>query len=175
LDFNKEALAKSAEGLDRIYGALEKYNSGVSRKSSIKKSDKSGLLQNAHDEFLEAMCDDLNTPKAMAVLFDLTRKLNSMDPNDRQAADVHYTLLHLGELLGLFKIPPHQWFKTPRIREMSAVVDVLGDKEIDTLIEQRKQAREDKNWDLADEIRDKLQAASILLEDRDGKTIWRRK
>ncbi len=175
LDFNHEALAKSAEGLDRIYGAMEKYLSVAPREQLENSRNKSILIQSEIDTFLEAMCDDLNSPKAIAVLFELTRKLNSLEASSDEAGAVYGTLLHLGEILGLLRIPADQWFKTPRIRTIAASNEGLSDDEIDSLIDQRNQARKGKNWELADKIRNQLQDASIVLEDRDGKTVWRRK
>ncbi len=133
------------------------------------------VLEEYRTEFLEAMCDDLNTSKAIAVLFELTRKLNILDFADNEIVDVYHTLLFLGDMLGLLKKPADQWFKTPRIREDFSEKGALSDDDIEALIEQRYQARIDQNWSLADGIRDQLQAASIHLEDRDGKTVWRRK
>lgn len=170
IDFSKEALAKSLEGLDRIYGALEKYLSNRNAGSNDGE-----ILQPAKDEFLEAMSDDLNSPKAIAVLFDLTRELNKLDVESKEAADIYYTILQLGKMLGLFQVDAIEWFKTPRIKSDGPTAGQLSDEEIDNLLEQRKQARADKDWALADKIRDQLQEASIVLEDRDGKTVWRRK
>ena len=175
LDFSKEALAKSGEGLDRIYGALEKYESANLKKSI--KVDESGDLQmeEFRTRFLQAMCDDLNSPRAIAVLFDLTKKMNSLKADDLLTHSVYRCLIELGHVLGILKVPALQWFKTPRIKRDVSEDSALGDDEIDKLISQRKQAREDKDWKLADSIRDRLQEASILLEDRDGKTNWQRK
>jgi cysteinyl-tRNA synthetase len=175
IDFNKEALAKSGEGLDRIYGGLEKYTSTVSKESESAARENGKVLEQYRSEFLEAMCDDLNTPKAIAVIFDLIRKLNTLDSSSLEAADIYHTILYLGKILGLLQTPADQWFKTPRIMGEEAVEDGLGDAEIDDLIAKREQARSDKDWALADSIRDQLQAASIHIEDRDGKTVWRRK
>jgi len=175
IDFNKEALAKSAEGLDRIYGALEKFTSNISDDQEKSARKVGTVLEEYRREFLEAMCDDLNTPKAISVLFELTRKLNSLIPADEDATNVYCTLLFLGDLLGLLKKPADDWFKTPRIKEDVPESSALSDDDIDALIKQRNQARTDKNWSLADSIRDQLQAAAIHLEDRDGKTVWRRK
>jgi cysteinyl-tRNA synthetase len=77
-------------------------------------------------------------------------------------------------MLGLLQVSPEQWFKSPRIKGEESPTDGLSDAEIDELIKKRKQARMDKDWALADSIRDQLQAASIHIEDRDGKTVWRR-
>lgn len=174
LDFSSEALEKSAEGLDRLYGALEKYESAVeSAREAVLQS--SSVLEEARGEFLEAMCDDMNSPKAIAVLFELARKLNRSEPGSSEAANLYGTMIELGSILGLLNDTGEQWFKTPRIRGPEEDSGNLSDEEIDRLIEQRKQARKEKNWDLADKIRDQLNDASIILEDRDGKTIWRRK
>ncbi|MBU3914206.1 cysteine--tRNA ligase [bacterium] len=173
LDFSKEAFEKSAEGLDRIYGALEKFESSGLKTQATSADDNS--LEDYRARFLEAMCDDMNSPQAIAVLFELTRMMNSARMDDPAAASIYKTLLELGEILGILKVPAVQWFKTPRIQKEEAEAGALSDEKIERLIEQRKQARTDKDWGLADKIRDQLLAASILLEDRDGKTTWRKK
>ena len=175
IDFNPEALAKSAEGLDRIYGALEKFESAVSEETRQAAIKEGKIVEPYRNDFLEAMSDDLNSPQAIAVLFDLTRKLNSVDPHQQEAFNLYHTLLHLGDILGILKTPSGQWFKTPRIKEQAAKDEALSDEKIEELIEQRRQARANRDWATADNIRDQLQAANIHLEDRDGKTVWRRK
>lgn len=171
LDFSQEALVKSAEGLDRIYGALEKCKSGETVKNEFDDSVKE-QIEAIRSKFLEAMCDDLNSPQAIAVMFELTRSMNSAPKNDPLAQAQYELILDLGEILGILKVKPTDWFKTPRIKKER---EGLSDGEIDQLLVERKQAREEKNWEMADKIRDQLNAESILLEDRDGKTIWRRK
>lgn len=173
LDFSREALLKSAEGLDRIYGALEKFESCHGRPEID--SETPGFEETAawYDPFMAAMCDDMNTPQAIAVIFELTRKLNSLSTDDPQAAAHYQRLRQLGDILGVLRVPAEQWFRVPRIaREES---EGLSDEEIDQLIERRNQARAEKDWATADAIRDQLAAAAIQLEDRDGKTFWQRK
>ncbi|MBU2513956.1 cysteine--tRNA ligase [bacterium] len=174
IDFSHTALLKSAEGLDRIYGALERYASNVTEEQERIAREHGKVLQADYDQFLEAMADDLNSPQAIAVLFDLTKRLNTLEPVSSDATNVYYTLLKLGEMLGILRIPAVQWFKTPRIK-INGSTKKLSDEEIETLLKERRQARADKNWELADQIRDQLQAASIHLEDRDETTVWRRK
>ena len=171
LDFSDAAVESRLEGLDRIYGALEKYESN---KVAVATSDSvfdEKQLEVYHQRFLQAVADDLNTPQAIGVLFELTRALNSIDNQDPLAKALYQEILDLGRILGILRIQTSQWFKIQRIRKGGSD---LSDAEIDQLIEERRQARVDKNWTLADEIRDKLQAASIQLEDREGKTFWRR-
>lgn len=174
IDFNKEALIKSAEGLDRIYGALEKFCSNNSVEAEKNARENGKMLDESKTEFLAAMCDDLNSAKAIAVLFDLTKKLNTLDASSPEAADVYHTLIELGGIFGILKVPAAEWFKSPRIKEQAESSDGLSDEEIDNLLEQRQQARQNKDWATADKIRDQLQEANIILEDRDGKTVWRR-
>lgn len=171
LDFSEAAVESRLEGLDRIYGALEKFESNKAAKSSAESDFDKKQLEEHHQRFLQAIADDLNTPQAIGVLFELTRVLNSIDNQDPVAELLYKEILDLGDILGILKISPSQWFKAQRIKKTGSG---LTDTEIDQLIEDRRQAREDKNWQRADEIRDQLQAASIQLEDREGKTFWRR-
>jgi len=171
IDFSKEALIKSAEGLDRIYGAMEKFEAVETAKIDSDDSVKEKIAA-YRQRFMEAMCDDLNSPQAIAVMFELARSMNSASDSDPLASAQYQLLLELGDVLGIFKVKPSDWFKTPRIKKECGG---LSDEEIDQLLIERKKAREDKNWEMADKIRDQLNAESILIEDRDGKTIWRRK
>ena len=172
LDYNEEALVKSADGLDRIYGALEKYQQTYGGQDNKTTETKAKQTKSYHKKFMGAMCDDLNTPLAIAVLFDLTRNLNSRMSDAVLAKTYYQALINLGSILGILKSDPLNWFKTPRIQKADSN---LSDLEIESLIQQRIQARADKNWAEADKIRDQLDEASILVEDKDGKTTWRRK
>jgi len=172
LDFSRAALIKSAEGLDRIYGALEKFESASGRPAVEAELPGSGDTETYWDRFMAAMTDDLNTPQAMAVLFDLTKVLNTMQADDPLMTATYHRLRQLGNMLGILQVPAEQWFKTPRIAQEASG---LSDDEIDQLIEKRNRARDEKDWAMADQIRDQLNDASIQLEDRDGKTFWQRK
>jgi len=131
-------------------------------------------------KFYLAMDDDFNTAGAFAVIFDLTRELNkAIDQTDRDSAGrLSQTLLHFGKVLGLLKLDPKHFLG------MDAVADgntnqVVGSGEltvldINTLIAHRNQAKVEKNFDRADNIREQLRENGILIEDTsDGKTTWR--
>ncbi|MBT6610751.1 MAG: cysteine--tRNA ligase, partial [Deltaproteobacteria bacterium] len=169
LDFSKAALTKSAEGLDRIYGALEKYESAKGRPETVPGTPDTGTVEIYRQRFMSAMGDDLNTPQAIAVLFDLTKMMNSSGRDDSEG---YFMLRQLGGILGILQTPAAQWFKVPRIAKEE---EGLSDEAIEALLEKRIQARTEKDWALADKIRDQLNEASIQLEDRDGKTFWQRK
>lgn len=103
---------------------------------------------------LDALNDDLNTPLAVAKMHELRGK----------------TLHNAAKPLGLLHENPDAWFKwTPEQGE------TLGDGRIEALIQEREQARRDKDFETADRLRAQLDAAGVILEDRGGKTRWRRK
>jgi len=173
VDFSEKSVESSVEGLDRIYGALEKFELKYGREKALALPGGHSQIANHQHHFMEAMADDLNTPQALAILFELTKMLNLVQEDEERAAVIYKVLIELGEMLGLFQVPAVDWFKTPRIRHEGD--DALSDADIDALIAARKEARAAKDWARADEVRDQLADASIQIEDRDGQTYWKRK
>jgi cysteinyl-tRNA synthetase len=126
-------------------------------------------VEEARRRFHEAMDDDFNTAAAIAALFDLAREANSAVASGtgacledlKEAAAVFRTLA--GGVLGL-------------VREETGEADQeLARQLIEILISLRSALRARKDFALADEIRDRLAAAGIELEDRPGETVWRRR
>ena len=115
-----------------------------------------------HEKFIEAMDDDLNTPRALAVLFDMSRDINRARGGDRDISDAQSSLKELTEVLGLTLEEPDS--------DQSADVDAL----IDLLIDTRTGLRAAKQYDLSDSIRDRLAALGYVLEDNPGGTTWKR-
>jgi cysteinyl-tRNA synthetase len=117
-------------------------------------------------DFIAALDDDLNTPQALAVLFNLARDANrSTDPAERAALAAR--LRASGALLGLLGTDPDAWF-------MTEVSDGLSAEQIETLLAARRAARASRDFKLADQIRDQLVEAGILIEDSAEGTRWRR-
>ena len=114
------------------------------------------------EKFIEAMDDDLNTPRALAVLFDMSRDINRAREGDRDISDAQSALEELTEVLGLTLEEPDS--------DQSADVDAL----IDLLIDTRTGLRAAKQYDLSDSIRDRLAALGYVLEDNPGGTTWKR-
>jgi cysteinyl-tRNA synthetase len=115
---------------------------------------------------IDALEDDLNTPKALAEMFGLAKSLNkATDDAKRQALAA--TLLAAGELMGLIRSDPEEWFASVADNELSAA-------DIDALLVERKEARSAKDFSKADAIRDKLAEQGIAIEDGAGGTRWRR-
>ncbi len=157
LDWTDEGLAQAKRMLDRLYGALRSL------------ADVDADPDAAPDrDFLDALEDDLNTPKALAALFELVRRANTeTDPAARRA--IKGALLSSASLVGLLTQDPEAWFEG----EASAA-DGPSAEEVESLIEARKAARAAKNFAEADRIRDDLAARGVVLEDGAGGTKWRR-
>jgi cysteinyl-tRNA synthetase len=148
LDFNDELIAQSVKNLDRLYGALRDA-------SDIQVSDISAADVPAG--FLAALCDDVNTPKALAELFVLANDLST--PEKKRA------LLAAGQVMGLLQQDPDAWFATDDSH--------LDKAEVERLIAARQSARQAKDYAAADAARDQLTALGVVIEDTADGTIWR--
>ncbi len=156
LDWNDGAIADARRKLDRFYGAL-RDTAHVAPASGVR----------APESFVAALEDDLNTPAALAELFELVRELNKATDAVDQAR-FKAQLLDAGLLLGLLQQDPATWFAT------ATADDSLNAADIETLIAQRATAKKAKNFAEADRIRDELKAEGVLIEDSAQGTRWRR-
>jgi cysteinyl-tRNA synthetase len=122
-------------------------------------------------QFEAAMNDDFNTPEAIAALFDLAREANKARQSDPEAAaGLAAVLRELGGALGLLEADPEEFLQGGA----SDSAEGLSYEAIEALIQQRLDARKNKNWAEADRIRNELKAQGIVLEDGPGGTTWRR-
>ena len=121
--------------------------------------------------FNEVMDDDFNTPKAIALLHELAHDANRIKENDSvRTQELASTLKMLAGVLGLLQDSPEEFLKRGAGSDKSG----LSDDEIKSMLEQRKQARNDKDFAEADRIRDLLTSQGIILEDSASGTIWQR-
>ena len=156
LDWSGEAIESARRMLDRLYGAVRGIKvSGNARADAV-----------IPPALIEALEDDLNTPKALAELFVLARALNKSDDKDEQER-LAAALYASGELMGLLGNDPEQWFAGHVEGELPA-------EEIEALIEQRNAAKARRDFELADSIRDKLKEVGITIQDSREGTTWRR-
>lgn len=155
LDWNDDVLQQARSSLDRLYGTLRDLE-------SLEVPEDIGDQIPA--AFKAALYDDLNTSKALAELFALSKQANTSQ-DETQRIKLKAALLQSGEWLGLLRQDPQTWFKGAN--------DEVDAAEIDRLIEERIVARQNKEWARADEIRDILTEKRVLLEDGADGTRWR--
>ncbi|MDR3511876.1 MAG: cysteine--tRNA ligase [Caulobacteraceae bacterium] len=154
LDWTGDLLAQAQRSLDRLYGALRRaadLETGGGEPTAA---------------FLEALGDDLNTPRAFAELFALAKTLEtSTDAAERAAAKS--ALLAAGALMGFLQVDPDAWFEGGADEALKAKVEGL--------LKTRFEARKAKDWATADEIRDELNALNVVVMDGPDGATWRLK
>jgi cysteinyl-tRNA synthetase len=158
LDFTREKVAEAKNQLDRLYGALR----------AVEEIDAVG--SEPSEALMAALRDDINTPLALAALHEVGTALNkavAAEPHDDALiARFKGQLLAGGGLLGLLESDPEIWFQGGGTDDAA---------EIEGLIVERADARKAKDFARADQVRDKLDAMGVILEDGAGGTTWRRK
>ena len=154
LDFSKELLDQSKASLDTLYGFLRENISTA------------GIDVDLDDQpVYKALLDDLNTPVAISELYALAKSLGSAESNEK--TQLKSVMLKVGSLMGLLQQDPDAWFQ-------SGEADQISSDEIEQLIAERVQAKLDKNYVRADEIRSHLESEGVLLEDSREGTKWKR-
>ena len=155
LNFSAELLEQAESGLKRIYNCVENLNYIIS--SQKKGKEQAAELDEFRQRFIAVMDDDLNTADAVSVIFELVREINTLTSENEDAALAEQCLSILRELLDVLGL----WKEEDKIPE-----------EILALAEKRAEARAQKNWALADEIRDTLKQKGYEIKDgADGMKI----
>lgn len=152
-NFSKELLDSAWRTLDSLYGFIR----GVEPQKSV---------LNPSGDGYKALLDDINTPVAISELYRLAKAVNQAS-GDNQAA-LMSELKGLADILGLLQQDPEQWFTQARAD------DQLSAEQIEQLIAARQQAKQDRNFAKADEIRQQLLDGGVILEDSREGTKWRR-
>jgi len=156
LDWSEQILTETRRKLDRLYGTLREIG---------------GWQADWHDTppdqtFVAALEDDLNTPRALAALFDISREANRSD-SPQERVRLAAKLRASAELMGLLGGDPEAWFTSDAVDELEVTA-------IRELILRRDKARADSDFATADRIRDDLAAAGVQIEDGTDGTRWRR-
>ena len=168
LNFSYDLMESAKNGLDRILTAAEKLRDVIENGKDEPLTDEEREIVNGAGEFVknfeEAMDDDNNTANAIAAVFDLVKYSNSnvSTDNTKQFAEAMYEILtELTDVLGII---------------LEKEEESQGDEDyINEMIEKRAQAKKDKDFALADSIRDELLEKGIVLEDTREGTKWSRK
>ena len=150
LDLSDNSMRDARNGLDRLYRAAGEITATPDQ---------------VDVDFTACLLDDLNTPAAIARLHELAGQANRGYEGAAEA------LKSSAAVLGLLQVTASAWAKADETRSAGG----MDDNAIDILIAERKQARTDRDFYKADEIREQLTEAGIILEDSVDGTIWRRR
>jgi len=153
LQWTEELVEQSRRSLDRLYGALQ-------RAGDVEAED-----AGPDPGFMDALLDDLNTPRAFAELFALASELETADPAGRARAKG--ALLASARLIGFLQADPEAWFQ--------GGADAGARSRIEALVAARDAARKAKDWPQADRIRAELAGMGVEVLDGPQGATWRLK
>ena len=156
LNFSAELLEQAESTLGSLYSTLRE----------VQDMELDTAINLEGEPFYEALMDDLNTPQAIAEIHAMAKQLHKAGGSERPALKAR--ILAAGNLLGVLGEDPETWMHG------SVSDDVMAAEQIETLIAERQQAKLDKNYDRADQIRQQLLAEGVVLEDSREGTQWRR-
>lgn len=162
INYSKEVIEQCIASLDRLYSCRKNLDFLLSHSEvgNISEDLKGQFLKNK-EEFISAMEDDLNTAVALSSLFNLVRDINSAfsENGNLNEGATKFAMSLFDELSGILGLVYN--------RKSESL-----DEEIEALIEKREKARKEKNWVLADKIRDELKEKNIVLEDTQQGVKW---
>ncbi|WP_089282891.1 cysteine--tRNA ligase [Anaerovirgula multivorans] len=164
LNFSREVLSAAANALERLYNAKNNLQylleNAEEKDLTAEENNLQKQLLSYRGKFVSVMDDDFNTADGIAIIFDLIRAINTYVLSDASKELVKTALDLLLETTGVLGL---------LAKEEEAL-----NQEVEALIEKRQQARKDKNYQLADEIRDQLKEKGVILEDTSQGVKWRR-
>ncbi|MCK5306100.1 MAG: cysteine--tRNA ligase [Candidatus Omnitrophica bacterium] len=188
VDFTFEKMDEARTARKKFYSLFEKIENvlkdagqaeegaAAAEEAALKRSldDCARGLEKASQGFIEAMDDDFNTPTALSRLFDIVNLINKFIRDESVALkakvailkSAKFTLKEFGGILGLFQKDE----KNEAGEEMELLNKVMA-----IILDIRQKARQGKNFELSDSIRERLEDAGLILEDEKGKTVWRKK
>jgi len=184
IDFSWDNMDAAGAGLTRLYQAAARLQEAVHSAKASEPSAKPAAalllpeLQAAREAFIKAMDDDFNSALAVGQLFEAAKYINRyLDGTPRQSwrrDDLEASMKlfkELGDVLGILAAGPTEFLKSQGDEEELPI----SEAEIQDLIARRNQARREKQWAVADEIRDRLASMNIILKDSPDGTQWQRK
>jgi len=157
IDFNREIIEESERAVENFYSSLKSI--GFVENSIVEDNS----LSQAEQDFIAAMDDDINSAKAIAVLFDLNRQIRNEHLPRTQREQAALMLVKLGRVLGFFQ-------NLESILQDS--VPDLSKQLMELILAYRAQARAKKDWAVSDRIRDDLAALGIEIKDTPEGCTW---
>jgi cysteinyl-tRNA synthetase len=181
IEFSDEQLRETEISLERYYSTILRINDFAEKRNE--KADSLDAERNFeervlhfNERFEEAMDDDFNTALAIGHIFEFIRNVNKFLDNKssgeralellQKAQDL---LSEVGKVLNIFGRSPQEWYRAL----MTTKKIGLSEHDILDKIKKRQDARQRKEWDIADRVRKELDERGIILEDKDGRTDWK--
>ena len=151
VNFSRDLIDQAKSALERLKNAKSRMEDTLKNGTDARADDQFlSAVDQRRQDFIDAMDDDLNTADAIGALFELVRETNTRFSEPRGKAEAQKALDVFNELVGVLGI-------LPREEEVPA--------ELVRMAEERQEARKQKDWKRADELRDKIAAAGYLVED----------
>ncbi len=183
VDFSDQSLKEAQLSLDRLYALLKDFKDlrGGNGQSSPFEEEMRNQIKVLPETFEKEMDDDFNTASALGVLHRVTRNLNKMLSEVKKdgegklsstlSEEAAKTFNAAGNVLGLLMVDPEDYFGQKQEEGMKGIT--ISEEEILKLIEERRVAREEKNWKKSDQVREELSNQGILLKDTPQGTTWK--
>ncbi|MBO8144485.1 MAG: cysteine--tRNA ligase [Thermodesulfobacterium sp.] len=182
LDYSEQNIKNMEKAIYRFYETLYWLRKAQPLKEGLL-SEKARKLERSLNEFEEnfisALLDDFNTALAMGYLFSfenevynfITRNPNLTTEESLLLEKIDKKIKELsGKILGIGEAEPEEFWKVERTKKLQSIGKNL--QEIENLVKQREKARKEKNFVLADKIRDELKSFGIILKDTKTETFW---
>ena len=183
LEYSEQAMQDAESGLVRLYECVAGYQ-GLDRNenpaaASVITDKEAARLGSLEQRFQQAMDNDFNSAQAIGHLFEGAKIINKViqklvpEQSEKELLLVEKsvdTLVRLAQIMGLLTEPARQFLAERKQSILASIA--LDEATITRLIDQRYEARKQKNWELSDQIRDRLLAHNIELKDGPDGTSW---
>ena len=150
INWNDALINDSEKKLDRLYGSIRKLGKISTGEPS--------------ESFLDALADDINTPKALSELFAIVKSINNAK-SDEESMQLASTLIGSAHLLGLMNEDAEKWFENIDVDEA-----IIG-----RLMIERETARSNKDFERADQIRQEIESLGVTIEDGPNGPVWKKR
>ncbi len=180
IEFSDAQLNEAELSIDRYYTTVMRINDFLETTVTAEKITSSAeledLLSSFREKFHNAMNDDFNTASVLGFIFELVREVNrflDLNPSGQKAKDLVTRTKELlaegGDVLNIFNKTPVEWYRSlMKVKKIELAEEMLHNK-----IAERREARKQKDWDTADNIRKELAEKGIILEDKKDGTAWK--
>lgn len=189
LDFTKEGLVQAQANVERIERTMQNIDFALSRPMPPGRRQTLVLLETINEtraHFIQAMDDDFNSAEALPAIFRLVKEVNTLIEGAQElpvAEALHKakeTIIELTGAVGLSLKSEGDWLSIEApLRELARSVigmapgDISREAILNALLERRESARREREWDISDTIRDRLQEIGIEIEDTAAGPRWK--